>query len=304
MKNIVLKSLRIGFTSLLVLIACVGGWHLYDYYMNEPWTRDGRISADVISIAPDIGGLVSEVMVTDNQPVTAGDVLFTIDRARYQVAVDQARAKLENAIAARDQAKREVTRYGGLDSDVVTDQKKEQVKTDLSTAQADVDLAKADLALAELDLSRTSVVAPVDGVVTNFSLRRGAYVGAGSAIAALVDSSSFYVAGYFEENKLPRIAVGDRVKVMLMGEDRPLHGHVVSIASGIQDSERSGSSAGLAQVKPTFSWVRLAQRVPVRVELEDVPDDVRLVAGRSAVVTVEDENTSSGFAGLSPKLLF
>lgn len=304
MKNIVLKSLRVGFTAVLVLIACAGGWHLYDYYMNDPWTRDGRVSADVISIAPDIGGLVADVEVHDNQPVKAGDVLFHIDRARYQVAVDQARAKLENAIAARDQAKREVARYSGLDSDVVTDQKKEQVKTDLATAQADVDLAQADLALAELDLSRTSVVAPVDGVVTNFSLRRGAYVGAGDAIAALVDSSSFYVAGYFEENKLPRIAIGDRVRVMLMGEDRPLHGHVVSIASGIQDSERSGSSAGLAQVKPTFSWVRLAQRVPVRVELEHVPDDVRLVAGRSAVVTVEDENTDGGFTSLSPKLLF
>ena len=304
MKNIVLKSLRVGFTAVLVLIACAGGWHLYDYYMNDPWTRDGRVSADVISIAPDIGGLVADVEVHDNQPVKAGDVLFHIDRARYQVAVDQARAKLENAIAARDQAKREVARYSGLDSDVVTDQKKEQVKTDLATAQADVDLAQADLALAELDLSRTSVVAPVDGVVTNFSLRRGAYVGAGDAIAALVDSSSFYVAGYFEENKLPRIAIGDRVRVMLMGEDRPLHGHVVSIASGIQDSERSGSSAGLAQVKPTFSWVRLAQRVPVRVELDDVPEDVRLVAGRSAVVTVEDENTDGGFTSLSPKLLF
>lgn len=304
MKNIVLKSLRVGFTAVLVLIACAGGWHLYDYYMNDPWTRDGRVSADVISIAPDIGGLVADVEVHDNQPVKAGDVLFHIDRARYQVAVDQARAKLENAIAARDQAKREVARYSGLDSDVVTDQKKEQVKTDLATAQADVDLAQADLALAELDLSRTSVVAPVDGVVTNFSLRRGAYVGAGDAIAALVDSSSFYVAGYFEENKLPRIAIGDRVKVMLMGEDRALHGHVVSIASGIQDSERSGSSAGLAQVKPTFSWVRLAQRVPVRVELDDVPEDVRLVAGRSAVVTVEDENTDGGFTSLSPKLLF
>jgi len=304
MKTALTKSLRIGFTLLLVVAAIAGGVHLYDYYMNEPWTRDGRISADVVSIAPDIAGLVAEVKVTDNQPVKAGDVLFAIDPARYQVAVDQAQAKLENAIAARDQAKREVARYSGLDRDVVSDQKKEQVKTDLATAQADVDLARADLSLAELNLVRTRVVAPVDGVVTNFSLRRGTYVGAGSPIAALVDSSSFYVAGYFEENKLPRIAIGDRVKVMLMGEDRPLYGHVVSIASGIQDSERSGSSAGLAQVKPTFSWVRLAQRVPVRVELENVPDDVRLVAGRSAVVTIKDENAQSGFASLSPKLLF
>ncbi|MCC4239612.1 efflux RND transporter periplasmic adaptor subunit [Thalassospira povalilytica] len=290
MKTALTKSLRIGFTLLLVVAAIAGGVHLYDYYMNEPWTRDGRISADVVSIAPDIAGLVAEVKVTDNQPVKAGDVLFTIDGARYQVAVDQARAKLESAKAARDQAAREVNRYGGLDSAVVSAQKKEQVKTGLATAQAALDLAKADLDLAELNLSRTRVVAPVDGVVTNFSLRPGNYVGAGTAIAALVDSSSFYVAGYFEENKLPRIAIGDRVKISLMGEDRPIDGHVASIASGIQDSERSGSSAGLAQVKPTFSWVRLAQRVPVRVALDHVPEGVKLVAGRSAVVTIEQES--------------
>ena len=303
MKTIITKTLRAGFTLVLVVAAVAGGVHLYDYYMNEPWTRDGRVSADVVSIAPDIAGLVAEVKVSDNQQVKAGDILFTIDAARYQVAVDQARAKLESAKAARDQAAREVKRYSGLDSDVVSTQKKEQVKTSLATAQADLDLAKADLDLAQLNLSRTSVVAPVNGIVTNFSLRPGNYVGAGTAIAALVDSSSFYVAGYFEENKLPRIAIGDRVKVSLMGEDRPIDGHVVSIASGIQDSERSGSSAGLAQVKPTFSWVRLAQRVPVRVALDHIPEGVKLVAGRSAVVTI-DQDASHGGSGLNVGLLF
>ncbi|MHC8491792.1 efflux RND transporter periplasmic adaptor subunit [Thalassospira sp. SM2505] len=303
MKTIITKTLRAGFTLVLVVAAVAGGMHLYDYYMNEPWTRDGRVSADVVSIAPDIAGLVAEVKVSDNQQVKAGDILFIIDAARYQVAVDQARAKLESAKAARDQAAREVKRYSGLDSDVVSTQKKEQVKTSLATAQADLDLAKADLDLAQLNLSRTSVVAPVNGIVTNFSLRPGNYVGAGTAIAALVDSSSFYVAGYFEENKLPRIAIGDRVKVSLMGEDRPIDGHVVSIASGIQDSERSGSSAGLAQVKPTFSWVRLAQRVPVRVALDHIPEGVKLVAGRSAVVTI-DQDASHGGSGLNVGLLF
>jgi len=303
MKTIITKTLRVGFTLGLVVAAVAGGVHLYDYYMNEPWTRDGRVSADVVSIAPDIAGLVAEVKVSDNQQVKAGDILFTIDAARYQVAVDQARAKLESAKAARDQAAREVKRYSGLDSDVVSIQKKEQVKTSLATAQADLDLAKADLDLAQLNLSRTSVVAPVNGIVTNFSLRPGNYVGAGTAIAALVDSSSFYVAGYFEENKLPRIAIGDRVKVSLMGEDRPIDGHVVSIASGIQDSERSGSSAGLAQVKPTFSWVRLAQRVPVRVALDHIPEGVKLVAGGSAVVTI-DQDASHGGSGLNVGLLF
>ncbi|WP_417814483.1 efflux RND transporter periplasmic adaptor subunit [Thalassospira alkalitolerans] len=286
MKPTFANFLRVLVTLVLVLAASAGGYQLYDYYMNAPWTRDGRISVDVVAIAPDVSGLVHDVQVTDNQLVHAGDLLFTIDPARYQVAVDQAQAKLETAIAARDQAKREVKRYQGLDSDVVSRQKKEQVKTSLATAKAAVDLAQADLALAMIDLSRTKVVAPVDGIMTNFSLRRGNYVGAGQAIAALVDSQSFYVAGYFEETKLPRIAIGDPVEIRLMGEENAIYGHVVSIASGIQDSERTGTGGNLANVKSTFSWVRLAQRVPVRVSIDDVPDGVLLVAGRSATVTV------------------
>ena len=295
MKPTFANSLRVLVTLVLVLAASAGGYQLYDYYMNSPWTRDGRVSADVVAIAPDIAGLVSEVNVTDNQIVHAGDLLFSIDPARYQVAVDQAQAKLESAIAARDQAKREVKRYRGLDSDVVSRQKKEQVATNLATTQADMDLAKADLDLAVLNLARTKVVAPVDGILTNFSLRRGNYVGAGQAIAALVDSQSFYVAGYFEETKLPRIAIGDHVEVRLMGEDNAIYGHVVSIAGGIQDSERSGAGGSLANVKSTFSWVRLAQRVPVRVSLDSVPESVRLVAGRSATVMVLGEKDGDHF---------
>ncbi|MEQ9346809.1 MAG: efflux RND transporter periplasmic adaptor subunit [Thalassospira sp.] len=302
MKTVFAKCARVGFTLVLVGAALAGGLHLYDYYMNEPWTRDGRISADVVSVAPDIAGLISEVHVHDNQQVKAGDLLFAIDPARYQVAVDQAHAKLSSARAARDQAAREVKRYQGLNSDVVSRQKKEQVATGLQTTQAAMELAQADLDLAELNLKRTRVVASVDGIVTNFSLRPGNYVGAGSAVAALVDSRSFYVAGYFEENKLPRISMNDKVEIRLMGEDRSLYGHVVSIAGGIQDSERSGSSAGLAVVKPTFSWVRLAQRVPVRVAIDDVPSGVRLVAGRSASVSVLDPGVQSGFAKLAEGL--
>jgi len=302
MKSLLAKIARVGFTLVLVGAAVAGGVHLYDYYMNEPWTRDGRVSADVVSVAPDIAGLVRDVHVQDNQMVKAGDLLFTLDPARYQVAVDQAQAKLSSAVAARDQAAREVKRYKGLNSDVVSRQKKEQVATTFQTAQAAMELAQADLDLARLNLERTRVVASVDGIVTNFSLRPGNYVGAGSAVAALVDSTSFYVAGYFEENKLPRIAINDPVEIRLMGEDRSLFGHVVSIAGGIQDSERSGSSAGLAVIKPTFSWVRLAQRVPVRIAIDDVPEDIRLVAGRSASVTVLQPDENGSLAKLGDQL--
>ncbi|PKR49715.1 efflux RND transporter periplasmic adaptor subunit [Thalassospira marina] len=289
---------RFVVSGVLVVAAVIAGMQLWDYYMNDPWTRDGRISADVVAIAPDVSGLVSTVHVGDNQHVKAGDLLFEIDTARFKVALGQAQARLDSAIASRDQAEREVRRYKNLSSDAVSRQKKEQVVTALATAKASVELAQADLDLAKLNLDRTRVVAPVDGTLTNFSLRPGNYVGAGTAIAALIDGSSYYVAGYFEETKLPRIAVGDRVEVKLMGEQHPIYGHVASISAGIQDSERTGATGSLANVKPTFSWVRLAQRVPVRVALDDVPASVRLVAGRSATVRLMDETANSPFANL------
>ncbi|AUG54340.1 efflux RND transporter periplasmic adaptor subunit [Thalassospira marina] len=289
---------RFVVSGVLVVAAVIAGMQLWDYYMNDPWTRDGRISADVVAIAPDVSGLVSTVHVGDNQHVKAGDLLFEIDTARFKVALGQAQARLDSAIASRDQAEREVRRYKNLSSDAVSRQKKEQVVTALATAKASVELAQADLDLAKLNLDRTRVVAPVDGTLTNFSLRPGNYVGAGTAIAALIDASSYYVAGYFEETKLPRISVGDRVEVKLMGEQHPIYGHVASISAGIQDSERTGATGSLANVKPTFSWVRLAQRVPVRVALDDVPASVRLVAGRSATVRLMDETANSPFANL------
>ncbi|MEQ5776238.1 HlyD family secretion protein [Thalassospira sp. NFXS8] len=280
---------RFVLSGVLVAAAVVAGIQLWDYYMNDPWTRDGRISADVVAIAPDVSGLVSKVDVTDNQQVKAGDLLFEIDTARFEVAVSQAQARLDSAVASKDQAAREVARYRNLSSDAVSRQKKEQVRTALATANAAVELAKADLDLVKLNLKRTKVRAPVDGTLTNFSMRPGNYVGAGNAIAALIDAHSYYVAGYFEETKLPRIAIGDRVEVQLMGEEHPIYGHVASISAGIQDSERTGATGSLANIKPTFSWVRLAQRVPVRVTLQDVPADVRLVAGRSATVRVIED---------------
>ncbi|RCK54243.1 secretion protein HlyD [Thalassospira profundimaris] len=290
---------RLFLSGVVVGIALIAGMQLWDYYMNDPWTRDGRISADVVAIAPDVSGLVSRVYVVDNQQVKAGDPLFEIDKARFRVAVEQAQARLDSAVASEEQARREVHRYRNLSSDAVSRQKKEQVETALATATANVALAKSDLDLAKLNLDRTVVVASVDGTLTNFSLRPGNYVGAGKAIAALIDGGSYYVAGYFEETKLPRIAVGDRVEVKLMGQPKPIYGHVASIAAGIQDSERSGANGNLANVKPTFSWVRLAQRVPVRIKLDNVPQNVRLVAGRSATVRVMDAAASGGvFANL------
>jgi RND family efflux transporter MFP subunit len=283
MKKLFAHSGRVFLTLVMVTMAGLLGWHLWDYYMNAPWTRDGKIRADV---APDVSGLVSEVLVHDNQDIKQGDVIFRIDQARYKLALQQAEAKLASSKAALDMANRDLTRYRKLNDTTVTQQKMEQIETTTMQAEATYRQAELDHDLASLNLERSSVKAPVNGVITNFSLQPGDYVTTGSAVTALVDTDSFYVSGYFEENKLERINIGDPVVIDVMGSKLKLKGQVEGIAGGIEDRERSDSTSLLANVSPTFNWVRLAQRVPVRVKLEDVPQGVHLVAGRTVSVSV------------------
>lgn len=274
-------------TLVAVLVAAGAAWNMWDYYMREPWTRDGRVRADIVGIAPDVSGLVTEVHVHDNQHVKKGEVLFQIDTARFKLAVSQAEAALSSDKATLEQAQRDLDRYTHLAaSHTVSRQKAEQAATALAQAKASMQAASANLDLARLNLARSAIRAPVNGVVTNLSLQPGDYVSSGKAVTALVDEDSFYVAGYFEETKLQRIHVGSPVRVSLMGSSQELDGVVQSISSGIADRERSDSADLLPNVEPTFNWVRLAQRVPVRIALRNVPENIHLVAGRTATVTV------------------
>ena len=280
---------RVAITLAVVAIASVIGWQLWVYYMEEPWTRDGVVRADVVGVAPDVSGLVSEVLVHDNQQVRKGDVLFRIDKERFTIALQQADAALKVQRARLQQAGRELDRYQSLSNVEVSKQKQEQVMAAAEEAGAAYQQAMADRSLAQLNLDRSDVTAPVNGTITNFDMRPGDYVTAGHAVAALVDSGTLYVAGYFEETKLPRIHVGDPASVRLMGESTVLRGHVQSIAGGVQDRERQTGGGLLASVNPTFSWVRLAQRIPVRVQIDDVPPEVRLLPGRTASVWIGRE---------------
>jgi RND family efflux transporter MFP subunit len=277
---------RVAVTLVVVAIASVVGWQLWVYYMEEPWTRDGVVRADVVGVAPDVSGLVSEVLVHDNQTVRKGEVLFRIDKERFTIALQQADAALRVQRARLQQAAREQERYQSLSNVEVSRQKQEQVIAAAEEAGAAYQQAMADRSLAQLNLDRSDVTAPVNGTISNFEMRPGDYVTAGRAVAALVDSGTLYVAGYFEETKLSRIHPGDPASVRLMGESTVLHGHVQSIAGGIQDRERQTGSGLLASVNPTFSWVRLAQRIPVRVQIDDPPPEVRLLPGRTASVWI------------------
>ena len=273
-------------TLLVVLVAVLAGWQLWGYYMLEPWTRDGRVRADVVQVAADVSGLVSDVFVHDNQKVTKGQQLFRIDRFRFQYALDQAKANVANQQATLDQNKRDLVRTKSLTTLAITQQQVERAQQAVDVAQAQLDAANAALEVAKLNLDRSTVLAPVNGIVTNFDLLPGRYVNVGAAVFALIGSDTFRVEGYFEETKLRRIRVGEGAIVKLIGDARVLSGRVESIAYGIEDQNRSTSTNLLASVNPTFSWVRLAQRIPVRIELNDVPPDLHLAAGRTATVSI------------------
>ncbi|WP_395664468.1 efflux RND transporter periplasmic adaptor subunit [Methylocella sp.] len=283
---------RVALTGGVLVVALIFGAQLWAYYVDAPWTRDGRVKADIVAVAPDVSGLVTDVFVHDNEVVTKGQPLFRIDRDRFELAVRQAEAALEGRAAAFDEAADDLTRYSQLSDRVVSRQKYEQALSAKLRAESALGEAKAQLDLAKLNLERSEVRASVNGAVTNLDLRPGAYVSAGKGVFALVDADSLRVEGYFEETKLPRIHVGDRAEIRLMGEDKALTGRVESVAAAIDDRERRAGESLVANVNPTFAWVRLAQRVPVRVTLDATPAAIRLVPGRTATVSI-DEKTSA-----------
>ena len=291
MGNAASTIFRVVVTLLMVLLAFAVGTAIWDYYLEAPWTRDGRVRADIVAIAPDVSGLVTEVLVIDNQEVKRGDPLFRVDPERYDLALRQAEAVVEGKKAASVQLDADALRYASLSAVAASQQKKEESQSAALQARSELERATADRDLAKLNLERSTIRASVNGRVTNMTLRPGAYVTVGKGVLALIDSDTLRVEGYFEETKLGRIKVGDPVSIHVMGDDRTLQGHVESIAGGIEDRERSDGSSLLANVNPTFSWVRLAQRIPVRVKLNDVPPDLKLVVGRTATVSVDEPPT-------------
>lgn len=284
------QNLVRSLATLLVILVILGGiYALWLRYQVEPVTRDGKVRADMVPVAADVGGLVTEVRVSDNQPVKAGDILFVIDRPRYRLALEQASANLASQEAALAQAIREDRRNHAM-PEVIAAEVIEQGRARVDELRASIGQAVAARNLAQFNLERTLVRAPVSGTVSNVSLQPGVYLTAGKSAMALVYNQSMRVEGYFEETKLPAIRVGDPASIYLMGVADEIKGHVQSIAGGVEDRERAGADGQLANVNPSFTWVRLAQRIPVRIAIDKVPANVRMIPGQTATVIVHPRN--------------
>ena len=273
-------------TLLILALAVFIGRELWVHYMETPWTRDGRVRADIINVAPDVTGYVVAVPVRDNQLVKKGDVLLQIDPEHYQIAVKQAQALVASRKATWEMRKVNASRRADMDNLVVSKESREDAGNIASSAEADYQQAVAALEAAQLNLSRTKVLATVDGYVTNLNVHVGDYARTGEAKMAVVDKHSFWVYGFFEETKLPNVHLGDKADLQMMSGE-VLKGHVESISRGIYDRDNPESRELVADVNPTFNWVRLAQRVPVRIHIDEVPEGVLLAAGITCTVIVD-----------------
>ncbi len=275
-------------TLVAVALAAWLTWAMWQVYMASPWTRDGTVRAYVVTIAPEVAGRIVRLPVADNQLVHKGDELFEIDPSDYRIALEQAEAQQQRDLAALDYARDTQHRKAVLAKDgTVTEDVYELATSALHEAEAAVAADRAAVDKAQLNLDRTEVRAPVNGYVTNLLVQLGDYANIGQNRISVVDADSYWVDGYFEESNLESIHEGDPATVKLMGYRQPVRGHVGSIARAINVPNAQPDQSGLASVNPIFTWVRLAQRVPVRIHIDQVPDGVRLVAGLTATVQID-----------------
>jgi multidrug resistance efflux pump len=281
-----LRVLPLLITLATVAVAVALGRAMWDAYMGAPWTRDGTVRVYVVTIKPEVAGRIVELPVADNQFVHKGDLLMVIDPTNYKIAVNLAEAAVQQVQANAQNAEREAKRREELSNLAVTVEQQQTFASNALVAQAQYQQAVANLDQARVNLARTQIHSPVNGWVTNLLAQLGDYANVGENVISLVDADSFWVDGYFEETSLDRIAVGDPVEIKLMGYRQIVRGHVGSIARAINVANAQPNGQGLATVNPIFTWVRLAQRIPVRIQIDEVPKDVVLVAGMTATVQI------------------
>ncbi|QQX91818.1 efflux RND transporter periplasmic adaptor subunit [Gluconobacter sphaericus] len=283
------RLIRLTITLCILVVAALVVVILWDYYTASPWTRNGQVRAQVANIAPRVSGQIIEVRVKDNQFVHKGDVLYVIDPFDFKVALDTAKARVVERKADLEFRVVQAQWRKAIPGTAVSVEEKRQYEALSQQMQAQYAAAEAAEHQAEINLERTQVRSSIDGIVTNLIMRPGDFATAGVVNIHIIDTSSYWVDGYFEETKVHDLDEGDLVRMDLMGYHDPLFGHVESITRGIASNNALVNKQGLPEVDPVYTWVRLAQRIPVRVKIDKIPDDLTLAAGMTATVTVVSE---------------
>jgi RND family efflux transporter MFP subunit len=280
------ETLKTVATLLILILAVLAALVIWDSYVTAPWTRDGSVRVQVANIAPQVSGQITEVRIVDNQYVHQGDVLYVVDPFDFQVALDSDKAQLRQKAADVQVRQMQAERRQHLSNLATTPEEQQLYVGNAIQAQAAFDAAQQQVAQADINLKRTQVRSPVNGYVTNLLMRVGDYAHAGTNNISVIDADSYWIDGYFEETKMAHVCIGDRAEAALMGYRDPIVGRVQTVTRGISVSNATPSTQGLPNVDPVYTWVRLAQRVPVRIKITDVPAGIPLVSGMTATVTI------------------
>ena len=294
MKTLTRNILRTAITVILVILAFIAIFRAWVYYTASPWTRDARFSADIVAIAPDVSGLISQVNVKDNQLVKKDQVLFVIDQPRYQKALAEAQADVSYYKTLAQEKRVEAGRRNKLGVQAMSREEIDQANNVLQTVEHQLAKAVASRDLAKLDLERTVIRAPADGWVTNLNVYAGEFITRGSTAVALVKQNTFYVMAYLEETKLEGVRPGYRAEITPLGSSKVIKGTVDSVAAGVTNASSSSDTKGMASVDSNLEWVRLAQRVPVRIRLDQQQGNL-WPSGTTATVVItgkEDRDAS------------
>jgi len=291
------RFIKLILTLTLIASTIYFGYEKYRRYIDNPWTRDGQVRTQVIQVAPRVTGMVTKIHIKDNQHVKKGDLLFEIDPSQYELKVKQAQARLKRTLEAAKGTKIEYERVKSIyakDRGAVSQKDLVRNETNYFKSLADIESATEALNAAKLNLSYTKVYAEVDGYVSNINFQIGTQATANRPLLALVDEHSFWVFGFFKESAIPHVKVGDKAVVTLLAyPDTPLKGTVESIAWGISHTDGNPGSNLLPSVKPVFQWIRLAQRIPVRIKLDPLPKNIKLRFGLTASVMILDHDTKT-----------
>lgn len=282
------KPWRLLATVAVVLVALLAAGVIYRDYVVAPWTRDGRTRVQVANVAPQVSGQITGLHVVDNQVVRRGDVLYVIDQFDFRTALAGANATVLSRQSDQQNKQTESNRRAQLGVLSTSVEEKQNFASQAAQAGAALESAQAQLRQAEINLARTVVRSPVNGVVTNLLMRVGDYAREGTTNISVIDSDSYWIDGYFEETKLAYICIGDAARASLLGFRQPIEGVVESLTRGISDSDAAPSTQGLPSVNPVYTWVRLAQRVPIRIRITNVPSNVPLIAGLTATVSLDN----------------
>jgi membrane fusion protein, multidrug efflux system len=273
----------------LLLATTAGGYLYWDHARHFQTTDDAFIAARNFSMAPKVSGYITAVPVTDNQHVAAGEVIASIDDRDYRVALDQAKAQLAHDQALLEQAQKNLGRYQFLvQRNAIAQQQADDQSSLVDQDKSTVALDQAKVDAARLDLSHTTITAAEPGRVVSLTAAVGQFAQAGTPLTMFVPDE-IWVTANFKETQLDAMRPGQSVTLAIDAyPDRAIHGHVASVQPG------SGTAFSLLPAQnATGNYVKIVQRVPVKIVIDAPPSDVALGPGMSVVPTVRIDPTPS-----------